>query len=155
MSNVTEHVEEVADIGAEKPATQTVGVTGGAEPQEQTPQERQEAIDASKAGAKEMIEDAGERGFIVVAMQQDNTAKVVVAGDYATAVHAVHAAVCALGSIVKQVQAEHDGNPEKHAGVDDFVAGASVLTIHQSMLNKMHADAVAEAAMESAASTKQ
>ena len=155
MSNVTEQVEEVGAVDAEKPAAQTVGVVGGAEPQEQTPEERQATIDASKAGAKEMIEEAGEHGFVVVAMQQDNTAKVTVAGDYATAVHAVHAAVCALGSIVKQVQAEHDGNPEKHANVDDFVAGASVLTIHQSMLTKMHADAVAEAAMESAASTKQ
>lgn len=153
---VTETVDEVADIGADKPATQTVGVDGGATPQEeQTAEERLAAINMSKEEAKKVIDEAGAAGFILIAMQDNGTAKAMMAGDYATVVHAAHTAVCALGSIVKQVQGEHDGNPEKHAKVEDFTAGVSVLTVHHSMLAKMHADKVAEATVEAAASVKQ
>lgn len=153
---VTEMVEEVTDIGADKPAAQTVGVEGGATPQdEQTAEERAAAVNQSKDEAKRVIDETGDAGFILIAMQGNGTAKAMLAGDYATVVHAAHTAVCALGSIVKQIQGEHDGNPEKHAKVEDFTAGASVLTIHHGMLAKMHADQVAEATVEAAAATQQ
>lgn len=153
---VTEVVEEVADIGADKPATQMVGVDGGATSQEeQSAEERAAAVNLSKDEAKRVIDETGEAGFILIAMQGNGTAKAMLAGDYATVVHAAHTAVCALGSIVKQIQGEHDGNPEKHAKVEDFTAGASVLTIHHGMLAKMHADQVAEATVEAAAATQQ
>ena len=153
--NTTEVVEEVATVG-DKPATQTVGVEGGAEPHaEQSLAERVAAISMSKEEAKKVIDETGEAGFILIAMNGNGTAKAMLAGDYATVVHAAHTAVCALGSIVKQIQGEHDGNPEKHAKVEDFTAGASVLTIHHGMLAKLHADQVAEATVEAAASVKQ
>ena len=153
---VSEVVEEATTIGTEKPETQMVGVEGGATSQEeQTKAERIAVIEQSKSDAKKIIDEAGERGFILISMQDDNTAKAIMAGDYATVVHATHTAVCALGSIVKQVQGQHDGNPEKHAKVEDFTAGASVLTIHHGMLAKMHADQVAEATVEAAAATQQ
>ena len=153
--NTTEVVEEVATVG-DKPATQTVGVEGGAEAHaEQSLAERVAAISMSKEEAKKVIDETGEAGFILIAMNGNGTAKAMLAGDYATVVHAAHTAVCALGSIVKQIQGEHDGNPEKHAKVEDFTAGASVLTIHHGMLAKLHADQVAEATVEAAASVKQ
>ena len=153
--NTTEVVEEVAIFG-DKPESQMVGVDGGATSQEeQTADERVAAINASKEEAKKVIDDTGEAGFILIAMNGNGTAKAMLAGDYATVVHAAHTAVCALGSIVKQIQGEHDGNPEKHAKVEDFTAGASVLTIHHGMLAKLHADQVAEATVEAAASVKQ
>ena len=117
--------------------------------------ERVAAISMSKEEAKKVIDETGEAGFILIAMNGNGTAKAMMAGDYATVVHAAHTAVCALGSIVKQIQGEHDGNPEKHAKVEDFTAGASVLTIHHGMLAKLHADQVAEATVEAAASVKQ
>ena len=148
-------VEETANVG-DKPATQTVGVEGGAEPHaEQSLAERAAAINMSKEEAKRVIDETGEAGFILIAMNGNGTAKAMMAGDYATVVHAAHTAVCALGSIVKQTQGEHDGNPDKHAKVEDFTAGASVLTIHHGMLAKLHADQVAEAQVEAAASVKQ
>ena len=153
--NTTVIVEETANIG-DKPATQTVGVEGGAEPHaEQSLAERAAAINMSKEEAKKVIDETGEAGFILIAMNGNGTAKAMMAGDYATVVHAAHTAVCALGSIVKQIQGEHDGNPDKHAKVEDFTAGASVLTIHHGMLAKLHADQVAEAQVEAAASVKQ
>lgn len=153
--NTTVIVEETANVG-DKPATQTVGVEGGAEPHaEQSLAERAAAINMSKEEAKKVIDETGEAGFILIAMNGNGTAKAMMAGDYATVVHAAHTAVCALGSIVKQIQGEHDGNPEKHAKVEDFTAGASVLTIHHGMLAKLHADQVAEATVEAAASVKQ
>lgn len=153
--NTTEVVEEVAIFG-DKPETQMIGVDGGATSQEeQTADERVAAINASKEEAKKVIDDTGEAGFILIAMNGNGTAKAMMAGDYATVVHAAHTAVCALGSIAKQIQGEHDGDPEKHAKVEDFTAGASVLTLHHGMLAKMHADQVAEAQVEAAASVKQ
>lgn len=155
-NTVTETVDEVADIGADKPATQTVGVDGGATSQEeQTEEERAAAINMSKDEAKKVIDEAGASGFILIAMQGNGTAKAMLAGDYATVVHAAHTAVCALGSIVKQIQGEHDGNPEKHAKVEDFTAGASVLTVHHGMLAKMHAQQVEAAQAEATNQTKQ
>ena len=155
-NTVTEIIDEAADIGADKPATQTVGVDGGATSQEeQTAEERAAAINMSKDEAKKVIDEAGAEGFILIATQDNGTAKAVMAGDYAAVVHAAHTAVCALGSIVKQMQGERDGNPEKHAKVEEFTAGASVLTIYHGMLAKMHADKVAEATVEAAASVKQ
>ena len=153
---VGEVVEEVTTISTEKPETQTVGVEGSATAQdEQSLAEREAAISSSKEEAKRVIDEVGDAGFILVAMQGNGTAKAMLAGDYATAVHAAHTMVCALGSLVKQIQGEHDGNPEKHAKVEDFTAGASVLTLHHGMLAKMHADQVAEAQVEAAASVKQ
>ena len=153
--NTTVIVEETANVG-DKPATQTVGVEGGAEPHaEQSLAERAASISSAKEEAKRVIAETGEAGFILIAMNGNGTAKAMMAGDYATVVHAAHTAVCALGSIVKQIQGEHDGNPDKHAKVEDFTAGASVLTIHHGMLAKLHADQVAEAQVEAAASVKQ
>lgn len=153
---VSEVVEEATTIGTEKPETQMVGVEGGATSQEeQTKAERIAVIEQSKSDAKKIIDEAGERGFILISMQDDNTAKAIMAGDYATVVHATHTAVCALGSIVKQVQGQHDGNPEKHAKVADFVAGASVLTMHDGMLAKLHAQQVEAAQAEATNQTKQ
>ena len=153
---VSEVVEEATTIGTEKPETQMVGVEGGATSQEeQTAAERQAVIDQSKHDAKKIIDEAGERGFILIAMESDSTAKAIMAGDYATVVHAAHTAVCALGSIVKQVQGQHDGDPEKHSKVEDFTAGASVLTMHHGMLAKLHAQQVEAAQAEATNQTKQ
>ncbi len=100
--------------------------------------------------AHELIDSVGHNGFILVSMAGDGTARAMLAGDYPTVVHTVHTALCALGGIVKQIQSQADGDPEKHAGVEDFTAGASVVTIHHGMLAKMHTDAVAEAQAEAA-----
>ena len=68
-NTVVETVEEVAAVG-DKPATQTVGVDGGATAQEeQSMEERVAAINASKEEAKKVIDETGEAGFILIACQ--------------------------------------------------------------------------------------
>lgn len=155
MNQPSENINETLSVG-DTPEAQVVSVEGGATSEsEQSDAERNAAIAETKAAAKAIIDSSNGAGFVLVVLQDDGTADTLLAGDYATVVHAVHSTVCALGKVVKHVQSAHDGNPEKHAAVEDFSAGASVLTIHHGMVSSMHADKLAEAAIEAAASTKQ
>lgn len=152
---VSETIEEVTNLEApthELPPTQVVSAEGIAE---QSDDERNSEVKKAIAEAHQLIDAIGHNGFILVSMAGDGTARAMLAGDYPTVVHGVHTALCALGGIVKQIQGQADGNPEKHAGVEDFTAGASVVTIHHGMLAKMHTDAVDEAQAESVGQTQQ
>lgn len=142
-----ETVEEATTLSS-APEAQVVGQVGSAEaqPEEELRAANAEAVAHSIAEAKALLDAVGHNGFILIGMNGQGQANAMLAGDYATVVHGVHTAVCALGSVVKQVQGEADGNPEKHASVENFNAGAAILTVHHGMLAKMHSDAQAEAA---------
>ena len=146
----SETIEEVGN--ATEPTTQVVSAEGIAE---QSADERNSEVAKAISEAHQLIDTIGHNGFILVSMAGDGTARAMLAGDYPTVVHGVHTALCALGGIVKQIQGQADGNPEKHAGVEDFTAGASVVTTHHGMLAKMETDAVNEAQAEAAGQTQQ
>lgn len=146
----SETIEEVGN--ATEPTTQVVSAEGIAE---QSEGERNAEVAKAISEAHQLIDAIGHNGFILVSMAGDGTARAMLAGDYPTVVHGVHTALCALGGIVKQIQGQADGNPEKHAGVEDFTAGASVVTIHHGMLAKMDKEATEAAQAEAAGQTQQ
>ena len=149
-----EIIDEVTTLGTEEPTTQHIGAEGVEEPEQgQTEEERQAAVLQSIEDACALIRESGSNGFVLITLNELGQANAIMAGDYATVVHATHTALCALGSIVKRVQGEHDGNPDKHASVEDFTAGASILSVHHNMIAKMQADAQASMVIEAAAST--
>lgn len=140
-----EIVEEVTTIDVDTPATQRIEAEAVPET-EQSAEARTQEINKSIEEACTLIRNQGEHGFVLVSLNGLGQASAMMAGDYATVVHATHTALCALGSIVKRVQGEASGDPEKHASVEDFTAGASILSMHHNMIAKMQADAIAEAA---------
>jgi hypothetical protein len=143
-----EIVEEVTGVVADTPATQRIEAAP-VEEVEQSDEDRAAAVAKSIDDACQQIKTLGHNGFVLITLNDQGNASALMAGDYATVVHAVHTGLCALGSIVKRVQGEAEGNPEKHASVEDFTAGASILSVHHNMVAKMQAEAIAEAANDS------
>lgn len=133
---------------------QTVQVIDG----QQSEADRENAITTSMADAKKLIDESGANGFLLVALNGDDTANSLLAGDYATIVHATHTAVCALGGVTKEVQSKRPTGANAAASADDFTAGASILAMHHAMLRKMAGEQAASAAADAAlaaAATKQ
>lgn len=133
---------------------QTVQVIDG----QQSEADRENAIATSMADAKKLIDESGANGFLLVALNGDDTANSLLAGDYATIVHATHTAVCALGGVTKEVQSKHPAGTNAAASADDFTAGASILAMHHAMLRKMVGEQAASDAADAAlaaAATKQ
>jgi len=133
---------------------QTVQVIDG----QQSEADRENAIATSMADAKKLIDESGANGFLLVALNGDDTANSLLAGDYAIIVHATHTAVCALGGVIKEMQSRHPAGTNAAASADDFTAGASILAMHHAMLRKMAGEQAASAAADAAlaaAATKQ
>ena len=149
-----EIIDEVTTLGNEEPTTQHIGAEGVEEPEQgQTEEERMAVVLQSVEDACALLHESGSNGFVLITLNSLGQANALMVGDYATVVHATHTALCALGGIVKRVQGEHDGNPDKHASVEDFTAGARILSMHHNMIDKMQADAQASMVIEAAAST--